>query len=374
MRFPCTIDDRLRETGGYTTGFDYLRLVLAVAVFSWHTVLVCDGEAYALQVLDGPLGNVIRVILPMFFALSGFLVASSLQRSKSLSVFLGLRALRIAPALSVEICLSALVLGPLLTAVSLNEYFSDPAFRHYFLNIFGLIHYELSGVFLSNIYPNLVNGSLWTVPWELECYIALAGLALVRIAPQRPKLMVAAFVAASVVVLAWNSYRGIITVGEGVPGRVLVLYFLAAVTIFLVKEYIPYSFKLFVAAVVLSFVLMMADKTLYLSPITVAYATVYLGLQQPRKIPVLMSGDYSYGIYLYAFPIQQTIALKLTSLWYLHLPATAVSVFAFAAFSWHFIEKPTLGLKRWLKRAAPSAARATSLPGDRAAPQLPIAP
>lgn len=373
MRTSPTVDDRLRETGGFTAGFDYLRLFLAVAVFSWHTVLVCDGESYALQVLDGPVGNAVRIVLPMFFSLSGFLVAASLVRSRSLTVFLGLRALRIVPALFVEICLSALILGPILTSFALGDYVGDPVLHRYFLNIIGYIHYELPGVFLDNIYPRIVNGSLWTVPWELECYIALAGLSLLRLAPQQPKLMVWAFVALSGAVLAWNSYRGIITTGEGVPGRVLVLYFLAAVTLFLVKEHIPYSFKLFVAAAVLGVTLMLTDKTLYFSPLPVAYATIYLGLQQPRRLPVLMSGDYSYGIYLYAFPIQQTIAFRLTNLWYLHLPATAIAVFAFAAFSWHFIEKPMLRAKRWLTRSESAPIITAALSDDSGAQQATVA-
>jgi len=64
----------------------------------------------------------------------------------------------------VDIFVAALVIGSLTTTFYLQQYFTDPKFVHYFLNIVGFIHYELPGVFPSNPFPSQVNGSLWTVP------------------------------------------------------------------------------------------------------------------------------------------------------------------------------------------------------------------
>jgi peptidoglycan/LPS O-acetylase OafA/YrhL len=88
------------------------------------------------------------------------------------------------PALTVEVLLSALVLGPVLTTASLENYFLSADFRLYFLNILGDIHYHLPGVFLSNP-VTVVNGQLWTVPWELVCYIVLAALAVTGVFRRR---------------------------------------------------------------------------------------------------------------------------------------------------------------------------------------------
>ena len=104
----------------------------------------------------------------MFFALSGFLVASSLERCKTLFTFLGLRAIRILPALAVEIFISALIIGPLFTTEPAKAYFAAPEFHDYFLNILGDIHYHLPGVFAANP-SDAVNGQLWTVPYEMIC-------------------------------------------------------------------------------------------------------------------------------------------------------------------------------------------------------------
>lgn len=166
--------------GGPTSGFDYLRLILAIGVLAWHSYPLTQGDVAAGQFMSGWGGALVRLILPMFFALSGFLVAASLERN-TLGTFLAFRALRIAPALVVEITLSALILGPLLTTFSIGDYFGDPRLAKYFLNVVGYIHYQLPGLFAQNIYPNVVNGSLWTVPFELECYCALVVLALLRV-------------------------------------------------------------------------------------------------------------------------------------------------------------------------------------------------
>jgi len=114
----------------------------------------------------------------MFFALSGFLVAGSLERSKTTLTFIGLRLIRIYPALAVEVALSAFLIGMAVTAFPLVTYFQDPLFLKYLLNVIGDIHYNLPGVFENNPVPKIVNAQLWTVPVELMCYVALTVLVL----------------------------------------------------------------------------------------------------------------------------------------------------------------------------------------------------
>ena len=162
IRGDCSLDDRLKATRGRPSGFDYMRVVLALGVICWHSRLTSYGEgpdARHIWLVDIALFPLAIFILPMFFSLSGFLVAGSLERSRTLLTFLGLRVFRIVPALAVEVLLSALILGPLLTTMPLQSYFSDREFQSYFLNIFGDIHYSLPGVFQSNPFA-LVNGQL----------------------------------------------------------------------------------------------------------------------------------------------------------------------------------------------------------------------
>src|SRR5215216_498345 len=113
-----TIEDRIQTTGGRSSGFDFLRIILSISVMLIHTVVLCYGVDYNDRFFAGPLGPFARFVVPSFFALSGFLVAGSLVRTRTIGMFLGLRVIRIYPALIVEVLLSALVIGPLLSTSS----------------------------------------------------------------------------------------------------------------------------------------------------------------------------------------------------------------------------------------------------------------
>ena len=217
------------------------------------------------------------------------------------------------PALAVEITLSTLILGPLVTTLSLAGYVSDPQFAIYFTNVLGWIHYHLPGVFLGNPLGGIVNGQLWTVPSELHCYILLAVLMVLRIAT-RPVLMLAVFV-----VLASAESATALLPGHHYDVRVLnsqemlVLCFLCGNVFFLWREKIQANVWLFLASV-LTFV-----GVFYLAPslsflvgvIAATYFITYLGMQRIPRVPVLMDGDYSYGVYLYSFALQQAVVWAL---------------------------------------------------------------
>jgi peptidoglycan/LPS O-acetylase OafA/YrhL len=342
-----------------TRGFDYLRIFLAVAVVAWHSVMAAYGRDYAEAVWNSPLRVVIGLVLPMFFALSGYLVAGSMERSRSIEGFLALRAIRIVPALAVEVLLSALVLGPLLTTLPLGSYFGGEEFRSYFLNIVGDIHFRLPGVFSGLPRPGIVNLSLWTIPFELECYATLTVLAAIGLFRRR-----ALFVAAAIAFTFWwtASLGALENVNLAVHGRALVIAFLAGVSVYLFRDRIPRSAALAAACAFASMLLLYSPLTQALAMWPAAYLTVWLGLQDPPK---LAGGDYSYGVYLFAFPLQQTAAIFLPREWWINFAAALVLAFAYAAFSWHCVEKPCLDRKRivvgfverWRRRSKPDDER-----------------
>jgi len=287
-------------------------------------------------------------LVPAFFSLSGFLVSASLLRT-TIPAFIGLRVLRIFPALIVEVCLSALILGPLLTQLPISDYFVNGRLHAYFYNLVGYIHYDLPGVFTHNPYPIAVNGSLWTVPFELQCYVLLVGIGLLGLT-RRWCLMILVLAISTLYLVADNYQSGVIPFNDG---RMLVLDFIAGVVIYSLGDVVPLRIYYFVALLAVSLSTLNTNYFVYVAPLPTAYCTAYLGLLQPRQIKLVASGDYSYGIYLYAFPLQQTVVcLTPVSLriWLVNAAFSVVLVSVFATLSWHFIEKPTLGLKRYLKR------------------------
>ena len=370
-----TLGEKLDSNSGRPTGFDYLRTGLSIAIVCVHSVITSYGEAAGAMVWTLPARPLVGMLLPMFFALSGFLVAGSLFRTTSLVHFLGLRVIRIYPALAVEVLVSALLIGPLLTSVPLKEYFSDPLFYRYLLNVTGDIHYLLPGLFQHNPYPNIVNMQLWTVPYELGCYIALSVVAALGIkrfrwmAPVATVLLVVAYFAVRVYVKKeWAS----IAIAGGLPGELLVACFLSGVSLFLYKDRLPWSRSLCVlsgaASALLFGFIPFGD---FVAVPVVAYFTVSLGVTNAKKLRLLQGADYSYGIFLYGFVLQQAVAATLpwAREWWINILLCVPAAIGVAAISWHFIEKPALNLRRYFQPKRHVAYGFESLPASK--PVLP---
>ena len=336
-----TLQEKSDTPGGFTTGFDYLRISLAVGVLLFHSLVTSNGGAT--EFWTGPWRFVVAIILPMFFALSGYLVTGSLFRV-NLRHFVTLRVARIVPALAVEITLSAVLIGTLVTTVPIPDYLGSAEFYQYFLNIIGLIHFFLPGVFEGNPYPRYVNGQLWTIPYELECYLALVVLAVLGVIRRRA-LLAATVAVISLVFSAHVLITGDVNHLDHVAGRMLVLSFLAAVSIYTYRDVLPYSHLLGALSLAVSAALLQHAELAFFAAIPVAYATVWLGLMRPPAIPF---GDLSYGVYLFHFPVQQTamhVFPGIGSWWLLSLISLPVTT-ACAWLSWTFVEHPILARKK----------------------------
>ncbi|HEU0117083.1 MAG TPA: acyltransferase, partial [Alphaproteobacteria bacterium] len=194
-----TFEQKFAESGYRPSGFDYQRLILALLVIFIHSFDISYGKAY-LWNLPGVVSAAARLIVPMFFFLSGFLVTKSLESCGNILQYLWHRSVRIFPALSVEIFLSAVLLGGLVTTLPLQDYYSSAGFWGYFLNIVGYLHLNLPGVFADNPRPDMVNGQLWTVPPELICYLSLVLFTFIGLIRHRWLLL--AFVVAAQLFLA----------------------------------------------------------------------------------------------------------------------------------------------------------------------------
>jgi peptidoglycan/LPS O-acetylase OafA/YrhL len=360
----ATLASRITGTGGRPTGFDYLRLGLALAIVCWHSIVTSYGAAAQMAILSTWARPLVGVLLPAFFTLSGFLVAGSLERSKTMGMFLGLRAIRIFPALAVESLIAALILGPLLTTRTLVVYFSDPQFWSYFLNILGDPHYYLPGVFTSTPFDR-VNGQLWTVPFELKCYVTLAVLGLLGATHRRSLLLgVCAGYLVLGAVLATVLHPELLTAPTGiVSGWLLIPSFLAGVILYLYRERVAWRRDWGVGALLAGLALLELPMGENLAILPIAYATVFFGLANPPKTGLLKGADLSYGIFLYGFSVQQTCMLLApwARHWWWNIALAVPAATVVAALSWYLVEKPALGLRRqfgqlearWLAR--PSA-------------------
>lgn len=333
--------------GGRTSGFDYLRLGLALGVILWHGSIVGYGPEFDAALQETWLGALAGMILPMFFALSGFLVGRSLFRSSSLLDYVAARVLRIVPALTVVALLTTFVLGPLVTTLPLATYFGDTEIVRYLGNAVGITYVFLPGVFESNMI-DWVNISLWTIHYEIICYGILLLLAVIGIAGSK-RAFLACLVAAQV---AAPLYQFLVT-GDPFLDRqsypeALMLSFFFGMGCYVFRYDIPRSPLLALVAFVAAFAISHSYDVYYLIGLPAAYLTVTLGLTDPRRIRAVLGGDYSYGIYIYAFPIQQMQVWLFPNdhAWWQNMAFSIPLSFAFAALSWHLLEKPMLARRR----------------------------
>jgi peptidoglycan/LPS O-acetylase OafA/YrhL len=304
------IGEKYASAGFRPTGFDYLRIILAVSLVLWHAIIVVHNESWSHGVFQTQWKLPLLFLVPSFFALSGFLIAGSLERS-TIPVFIGLRILRIVPALTVDTLLTMFIVGPLFTILTLREYFLNKTTWKYLWNIVGHIHYRLPGVFYHNPIPEIINGQLWTIPWEFICYATIVVLALVGIARSRSYFLNVAVIAPIVVLT-------ILTTLE--PGRFgpdpraiapsntdLILCFLSGVAIYKYRDIIPHNLGMALLAVVGYAILMNTQYAYVFTSLLVAYITAWVGVTNYRRTFIIEGGDYSYGIYLYHMTLQQAI-------------------------------------------------------------------
>lgn len=339
---------------------DFLRFFLASCVAFTHSYNLLYGESTdPLGVAtDGAVGLAGEAV-NFFFILSGYLISKSWVQSAGFADFLKKRVLRIYPAFIVVVLLCVFVVGPL-GAADTAAYFDALKIRHLIPDIIRLKLMGLPPTFEHNAFPNNVNGSLWTINSEFLCYLLVAILGMLKWSRgkyHKPIVITLFFCSLCAYVLqsldAELPLLGSLA-GLGSGPRFLAS-FSAGMILFLFDERIPYSRMLFAIALTLFVVLAFFLGLVALAtPLFGSYCVLYLAFNQKLGLQRFgKHGDFSYGIYLYAFPIQQLLALyaghALTGLGM--FAVSMLASLACAVLSWHLIEQPCLKLKK--RTAAP---------------------
>lgn len=338
----------LQETSSISnhrpTGFDYLRVLLSVCIIAWHSISVCYGSEFE-AVHFTQIRPLVLFMVPSFFALSGYLVAGSLFRTNHLPTFFTLRVLRIFPALCCEVVFSALLIGAALTTLPLKDYFASAVFHHYFLNIFGYIHFYLPGVFANNHWAG-VNGQLWTIPYELECYIAIAILYVATL-HRRPRIFIAVLTLATLAITAFSVTHNSGPFTFQPTGRFAVAAFLWGVALYTLREKISHSKLTLFICIIFAFLMLQRREGEFLAAPAIAYITIYIGLIDFKKSAVLLLSDISYGIYLYGFAVQQAVYQLLPGFrsWHENFIISLVVACLFGYLSWTLVESRVMDRK-----------------------------
>lgn len=321
---------------------DIIRFFLASSVIFGHSYQILLPEAQ--QILADPTRRFTKgqmyigdFAVDMFFVISGYLILMSWQRHPMVVDFLRNRILRIMPGYLVAFALSVFLFG-VLGADSTASYFASGAVYRAteWVRALALIHPPLAlDTYLSSHLDKNLNAPMWTLTHEFECYLGLMALGVIgafRWRPVIPALVLVGFVQFMRAPVWESHYR-------------LPLAFLVGMLYYQERDLIQLKA---IPALILPIIWVVAVQLGYALPVsalTCGYTFLYLGLAaKPIK---WIKPDFSYGMYLYGFPVQQVIAhwnmgwiqpWELTSL-------AVIGALAFAAMSWYLVESRFLKLK-----------------------------
>lgn len=335
------LDQHLRRE---TNNFNLIRLAAAVMIILSH----CNAGLIG-QLTDNTFGGR-TTAMPVFFFLSGLLVAQSLDNSPSALSFLARRARRLYPAAIFYVLIMACIIGPFVSSYSTSAYFADPLFRQYlFTASLVQIHFLLPGVFSASPLGPVVNTSLWSIPMEIKLYLLLL---LTSYLPKRRLTAFYLLLTATLVAVDLFAYAPVEEAirHHGLPHFVLFPYtqlpicFLIGVLCYRLRTRILVR-NSWLFIICLGYI---ATNRYQIGFILIPMTVLYFATHGMRFLHRLTPRpDLSYGLYIWGFPVQQLIILYGKPTNTTLFPLTLLLTIPIALLSWYIIEKPAL---RWKRR------------------------
>lgn len=333
--------------------FDFLRLLFAGCVIITHSYPLTGSQEcdWLCQITNGQY-TFSWIAVRGFFVISGYLIFQSLERSRDLADFYWKRILRLFPALAVVLILTV-VLGPFVyendTAYLLNK-----RVRTYIPNNLRLytLQYEIPGIFEQNPHKSAINGSLWTIPFEFTMYIAVSLLFFIK-SKRVPVILILAFIYLLLAKLDVLNFKEIQKWNFFILDWYLIelgVYFAAGSLLAAARMAdIPPRYLTMILILSLgAFVFSTGQPIFSFACVTLLPMIVLsMGLLPVYGISSVTKhlGDLSYGIYIYGFPVQQTLVYYF-GMNPISLIFTSLIISAMLAYlSWHLVEAPALKLK-----------------------------
>ena len=304
-----------RQNGHGANAFDFIRIAAAFAVLHSHSFAL-------LGITQPSVFTFGDTAISAFFVVSGYLVCQSWDRDPDLLHFALRRALRILPGLFVAVTVTTFVIGALATSHTLQDYFASGLTWTYLVSNLSLICDvdSLPGVFEKNPYAGAINGSLWSLRYEVLMYVVLASLGFLA-KRWGLRLICGAVFICFIALWCWGTVAGytryplplplLWRVGlefDGIRFANLGVFFFSGSLLYLYRAAIPMS--PFSAAALLAVAVASAGTAWSNAVLWIAlpYAVIVAAHCLPAPFRVFGKADYSYGIHIYAFPIQQLLS------------------------------------------------------------------
>jgi peptidoglycan/LPS O-acetylase OafA/YrhL len=342
--------------------FDALRLLAATSVILTHAFLLAEGTQdrdplVVLTLHQCPAG---LVGVFVFFAISGFLVTQSYEQTHSLPRYLVKRALRIYPGYAICILVLTFGLGAAMSSLPFRDYLADAGTRDFLAaNLtMQLQPNTLPGVVFNQFwFGNVMDGPLWSLPLEVSLYLMVAALGLAR----SIRLPVLGVLMAIGLLSVWFDKWIDQNLALGFIGGVawMLPFFVAGMVAYKLRDRGFFNGRLALLAVVGMVASVPVQSFIPLFAVFGCYLALYLAKHPGLPvIPAARFGDLSYGLYIYGWPVEQTVSYLRpgASWWELFLISMAATA-GVAFLSWHLIEKRAMSLKpRGAGRVRPATA------------------
>ncbi|SET03503.1 Peptidoglycan/LPS O-acetylase OafA/YrhL, contains acyltransferase and SGNH-hydrolase domains [Pseudomonas graminis] len=334
--------------------FNLIRMLAATAVLISHGYPLALGHD-AVEPLSDWLGlSLGDVAVITFFCISGFFISLSRDRADSTMDFLTARFLRIYPGLTLVLLLSVFLIGPMFTTLSASEYFRSGETYGYATHNLTLLSmkFHLPGVFENNPWPG-INGSLWTLFYEVAFYMLVSALGASAFYSEGRKFagflmfyaaLYVAFKALKLNNALFNDFYG------AESFFTWSLPFVLGMSFYRYRQHIQHRLIGFLPFAVLAVCTWRTPYFFECFVLVWTYLIFYLGFAtHPTIDRYNQLGDYSYGAYIYGFPIQEILADLFKGIGPLSMMLLAFPLVILAAiFSWHFIERPAMARRREL--------------------------
>lgn len=334
---------------------DLIRLVASLSVIAYHSFALNPqwGITDPVKYLFGYMttgGLAVKV----FFFISGLLVTNSLLSRNSIINFIVSRSLRVFPGLAFVVITTAFLIGPIFTTMPIAEYFkTNQPIVYVVKNLLLDTQYTLPGVFEKNNYG--VNGSLWTIHYEVLAYIILALLYVTKVGSSR---LISSLLCLIVIIEPITPFKGILFAGSSNNAIYLLAPCFALGALLAINKnyfhtniYIPFIF--FATQFIFN------DEHFSSLLLCISICLFSLHISSMRLIVGLhLKHDISYGVYLWGFPIQQIISQNSNLHPVLNIALSILLAIIMAFSSWFLVEKPAM---RFAKKIADKKPRQLSI-------------
>lgn len=324
---------------------DLVRIFLASLVVLGHTKPLNGISPGWVDPVDYLLGytHSAALAVKLFFFISGLVVTNSYLHKKDAVYFINARFFRIIPLLFVVLLLSLFVFGPLLTIVPLKEYLSSSSnYTYLWKNLIFDTQYYLTGVFAHNPYPNAVNGSLWSLKYEMGCYIVvLVSFLLLR--KKKPLWLNIPIV--FIIVDAFFT-RGLMVqyLGSNTEVSLTPLSFALGALLAVNAQYIHINLKTVGASAILLALFWGSQHEHIFLIACAALLMSYISINK-HFLKLRPKFDISYGVYLWGFLVQQTLVYHTGHIHaWVHFPLALGITILFGWASFKYVEKPCMAL------------------------------